>query len=76
VLHSFRLIPASLLPRPLTLAFVFLAACVVSAHAADAPPPDTVVLANGDHLSGSVTQIDGGKLTLPAATTAWLVLRG
>jgi putative salt-induced outer membrane protein len=28
------------------------------------PPPDTVTLTNGDHLSGSVTQIDGGKLTL------------
>ncbi|MFC5863982.1 YdiY family protein [Acidicapsa dinghuensis] len=25
---------------------------------------DTVVLKNGDHLTGSVTQVDGGKLTL------------
>jgi len=25
---------------------------------------DTVVLTNGDHLTGSVTQLDGGKLTV------------
>jgi putative salt-induced outer membrane protein len=63
VLNSFRLIPALLLPRPLTLVIALLAGCAVSALA-DGPPPDTVVLTNGDHLSGSVTLIDGGKLTL------------
>ena len=63
MLNSFRLIPALPIPRPLTLAIALFA--VFSVHAlAEAPPPDTVVLSNGDHLSGSVTLIDGGKLTL------------
>lgn len=63
MLNSFRLIPALSIPRPLTLLIALLAGCAVSALA-DGPPPDTVVLTNGDHLSGSVTLIDGGKLTL------------
>jgi len=54
----------------LTLAIALVASSTIAARAAEPtpapppPPPDTVVLANGDHLSGSVTQIDGGKLTL------------
>ena len=74
-----RLIPAFRIVRqiaPLTLALALFAGATGAALAAEPipagvpaaapapPPPDTVILANGDHLSGSVTQIDGGKLTL------------
>ena len=45
------------------LALALLVTCAFPALA-DGPAPDTVVLANGDRLTGSVTLIDGGKLTL------------
>jgi putative salt-induced outer membrane protein len=45
------------------LAFSSLAALAVALLPAGAIA-DTVVLTNGDHLTGSVTQLDGGKLTV------------
>ncbi|HEY9127068.1 MAG TPA: DUF481 domain-containing protein [Acidobacteriaceae bacterium] len=60
---TFR-IPRQLTPLAPIFAVVLLAGAAHTALAADPPPPDTVILANGDHLTGSVTQIDGGKLTL------------
>lgn len=67
---SFQWLPAFRIPTPPTLVLALLAMAPWAGRAQDAhpaappPPPDTVVLSNGDHLSGAVTQIDGGKLTL------------
>ncbi|HTJ29796.1 MAG TPA: DUF481 domain-containing protein [Acidobacteriaceae bacterium] len=59
-----RFIPALRLFRAITSVAITLLLCGGARLALAADPPDTVTLANGDHLTGSVTQIDGGKLTL------------
>jgi putative salt-induced outer membrane protein len=58
--------PAAMSSSSFMMKSVLTAACALAALGllATAAQADTVVLTNGDHLTGSVTQLDGGKLTV------------